>query len=150
MASQPPRKTPCLSIAVTAYEEQVGVNRHVGGSKGDISRWYNLIGTVATCLTSFISYSGLATAPHAGRDRPVLERQWLTPAGQPARCRHLAKDHRPDGMLLGVLAWICFARSRCPASFPQRKARAPGRGRVLLVLEDPGRERACWCLAGLL
>ncbi len=32
-----PRNAPCFFIASTAYWEQVGVNRHDGGSSGEIA-----------------------------------------------------------------------------------------------------------------
>ena len=38
-----PRMTPWHLIASMAYWEQVGVKRHVGGSRGEIRSWYALI-----------------------------------------------------------------------------------------------------------
>lgn len=38
-ASHNPLKGPCFISACRAYSEQVGVNLHAGGVKGDIHRW---------------------------------------------------------------------------------------------------------------
>jgi len=37
MVSQPPRVAPCVRIASIAYEEHVGVKRHVAGVHGEIA-----------------------------------------------------------------------------------------------------------------
>ena len=39
-ASQPPRSSPCWVIAEMAYWEHEGVNRQLGGRRGEIPTWY--------------------------------------------------------------------------------------------------------------
>ena len=45
--SHPPRSTPYLSIASRVYCEQLGIKRQLGGSPGEMKRWYPRIRRMA-------------------------------------------------------------------------------------------------------
>lgn len=101
--SQPPRTTPWIRTASTAYDEQEGANRHTGPTKGDNVSWYRRR-TPMTAYRGHIAgrrHSGAVLGESPARavvtsGEPGVPRCAATPAPTASPVRERRGTQRPD------------------------------------------------------